>query len=85
LLSANFLLAGKFAVCKIQCMSNLRNILREIGMTQASLAEKVGVSRGYMSELLSKTKVPSLPLAFEIERETGGAIKPSSWDREDAA
>lgn len=48
-------------------------------MTQAQLAEMVGVSRGYMSELVKGPKTPGLRVALAIEKATRGKVKVSSW------
>lgn len=60
-------------------MANIRDFLRQSGSTQAKLADELGISRGYMSELVAGSKIPSLGVAVAIERATGGAIPASSW------
>lgn len=42
-------------------------------------AGRLGVSGGYLSQLLSGQKLPSLRLAVKIERATGGRVPASSW------
>jgi transcriptional regulator with XRE-family HTH domain len=49
------------------------------GLTQTAWADRIGVSRSYMSNLLNGKKRPSLEVAVRIERETGGLIPASSW------
>lgn len=45
----------------------LRLILREVDMSQADLARRIGTSTAYVSQLCSgKIKEPSLTRAFEI-------------------
>ena len=45
----------------------LRHILREVDMTQADLARRIGVSTAYVSQLCSgKIKEPTLTRAYEI-------------------
>lgn len=60
-------------------MTHLLSYLEATKTRQSALAEVLGVSRGYMSELVGGTKQPSLELAFAIERATGGAVPASSW------
>ena len=49
------------------------------GESAAHWARRLGISRGYLSEMLAGKKLPSLTLAVTIERETGGAVPASSW------
>ncbi|MEC7763356.1 MAG: helix-turn-helix transcriptional regulator [Pseudomonadota bacterium] len=65
-------------------MNKLKAHLSSSGRTQSQLANAIGISRAYMSEIVNGSKVPSLTLAFAIERETSGAVPASSWV-EDAA
>lgn len=44
------------------------------GRTRHWLAEQLGISRGYLSQLESGARVPSRTLALLIERVTGGAV-----------
>ncbi|MFO7853944.1 MAG: helix-turn-helix transcriptional regulator [Paracoccaceae bacterium] len=52
----------------------LGTYLRERGMTQREFAARIGVSRSYLSMLISGDKVPSLKTATKIEVETGGVV-----------
>jgi len=63
----------------MDAMTRLLTYLTETRTKQAALAETLGVSRGYLSELAGGTKKPSLDLAFAIERATGGAVPASVW------
>lgn len=60
-------------------MTQLAAYLSETKTSQAKLAEEIGVSRAYMSELVGGTKTPSLFVAVAIERATEGRIKAASW------
>lgn len=59
------------------------------GQNRASWADKLGISRSYLSDLLNGHKTPSLELAVAIERATGGHVPANSWvpepDAEDDA
>ncbi|RWR09784.1 helix-turn-helix transcriptional regulator [Paenirhodobacter populi] len=57
----------------------LKKFILSESMTQSSLASAVGVSRGYMSELVNGTKMPSLNLAFAIQHATKGVVPAESW------
>lgn len=63
-------------------MSLLQAYIAASGTKQSALAETLGVSRGYLSELVGGTKKPSLDLAFAIQRATDGAVPASSWVEE---
>jgi DNA-binding XRE family transcriptional regulator len=60
-------------------MTKLREHLATTGTRQSDLAEKVGVSRPYMSQLVGGTKMPGLELAIKIEAATDGAVTVRSW------
>ena len=60
-------------------MTKLHDYLTGTNTTQAALADEVGVSKGYMSSLVSGAREPSLRVAVKIERATRGAVKPSGW------
>ena len=61
-------------------MSKLSNFLKSAGVRQSEFAATLGISRGYMSELVSGAKAPSRALAIRISNETGGLVSVSSWD-----
>lgn len=60
-------------------MSQLRTFLSQTRTKQAELAKRLGVSCGYMSELVKGDKTPGLELAVKIEDATGGAVPARSW------
>lgn len=55
-------------------MQTLSEYLVTSGMTLTALANSVGVSKGYMSEIVNGSRTPSLPVALEIQRCTGGSV-----------
>lgn len=57
----------------------LSGYLAENRLSQSGFAKVIGVSKGYVTELLNGTKTPSLLIAVRIERATDGAIRVSSW------
>lgn len=60
-------------------MSQLRTFLTRTRTKQADLAKRLGVSCGYMSELVKGDKTPGLELAVKIEDATGGQVSARSW------
>lgn len=68
-----------FALCKHCGMMDLCTYLSTTGTKQTQLAEVLGVSRSYLSQLVGGTKSPSLELAVRIERATDGAVPVASW------
>lgn len=60
-------------------MEKLQQFLTSSGTRQSALAAKLQITRGYMSELASGRKLPSLPLAAEIEKVTEGAVPVGCW------
>lgn len=57
----------------------LRDWLSRRGMRHKEFADRLGLSAGYLSDLISGAKKPSLPLALRIDQETGGLVGPGSW------
>jgi transcriptional regulator with XRE-family HTH domain len=49
------------------------------GKSRSHWAERLGVSRSYLSDLLNGNRTPSLELAARIERMTGGEVPAVSW------
>lgn len=63
---------------------DLKHHIDQSGERQAIWADRIGISRAYLSDLLSKKKVPSLRLAARIERLTDRAVTASSWVPDEA-
>lgn len=57
----------------------LREHIKSSGESQTVWAERLGIARSYLSDLLNGNKVPSLDLAVRIQRATGGAVPADSW------
>lgn len=53
--------------------------LAEHRVQQAAFAQGVGVSKGYLTQLLTRTRTPSLDLAVRIETATDGIVPARSW------
>ncbi|RHZ90423.1 hypothetical protein D1114_23325 [Cereibacter sphaeroides] len=60
-------------------MTQLRIYITQTQTKQSCLAEALGISRGYLSELVGGTKRPGLDLACAIERITKGAVPVACW------
>lgn len=48
-------------------------------LNQANWARRVGVTRGYFSQLVQGDKLPSLQLAYEIEVATNRVVTMQDW------
>jgi transcriptional regulator with XRE-family HTH domain len=57
-----------------QRYKTLADYLEQTGKTQAFLADKLGITRAYVSYLVSGDRQPSLSLALRIEALTGVAL-----------
>jgi transcriptional regulator with XRE-family HTH domain len=57
----------------------LSNFITQSGLTRSTWAERLGVSRSYLSDVLNGNRRPSLDLAVRIARLTGGAVPVESW------
>ncbi len=53
--------------------------IRTSGQSRTTWADRLGVSRSYLSDILNGNKTPSLDLAVRIERLTDGAVPARSW------
>lgn len=60
-------------------MSCLQSYLEKTSTTQAKFALRIGKTQGFVSKLARGEVVPTLETAFQIERETDGAVKADSW------
>lgn len=60
-------------------MEQLRTYLDQNDIRRSAFADAVGVSRGYVTELLNGSKTPGLHLAVKIASVTHGAVPPSAW------
>lgn len=61
-------------------MANIKTIRERLGLTQAELADRLGVTQSTMSRLeTGDIKRPSIHLAHSLEIATGGAIPMSVW------
>lgn len=57
----------------------------EKNTTQAKFAEEVGISEGYLSEILKGIKEPKLGLANKMSRATKGKVPLSAFVQSEAA
>lgn len=57
----------------------LSQIITESGVSQTKWAERLGISRSYLSDILAGNKTPSLALAVKIQAETQGRVTCESW------
>lgn len=59
---------------------NLHDYAESTGIKDKDLADMIGCSRGYITMLrLGIRKRPSLPVAFKIEKVTGGKVPVKVW------
>jgi len=56
----------------------LRDWMYERGISQAKFAERLGITRSYLSALICKLKSPGKKVALAVEKETEGDISASS-------
>lgn len=60
-------------------MTQLAKYLSEHGLSQAEFAATVESRQSFISRLANGVAKPSLAMAVEIERATGGAVPVESW------
>jgi putative transcriptional regulator len=62
--------------------SNLKEIRTTAGLTQAELADRIGVSRKTINTVENGVFVPSTTLALELARTLGVTVEALFWLRE---
>ena len=60
-------------------MSQFATYVKAVATSRSDLAKEMGISRPYLSLILTGRRRPSLELAIRIERLTDGAVPVSSW------
>lgn len=55
---------------------NLDSYLTQNNLEHKEFAEKIGVDASYISLLRNYKRTPSLPVAMNISKVTGGLVKP---------
>lgn len=60
-----------FALCELLGMEPLTKYREASGLSKKALAEKLGTSAGYVSDLINGRRRPSPAFANQIERLTG--------------
>lgn len=65
-------------------MESLREYIDRIGVSQNTFAEHIGVSKGYLSLILSGRRSPSRMMIQKIDRATDGRVPPAVWFNDSA-
>lgn len=65
-------------------MNRLEKYLKHRSISQRGFAKKIGTTPNNLSSLIRGKSVPSLRLAYEIEKQTGGMVTLYDWIPEDA-
>lgn len=66
-------------MCKRERMENLRQHIDHLGISQSTFADQLGVSKGYLSQILAGKREPSREMILRIARVTDGSVPPSAW------
>jgi transcriptional regulator with XRE-family HTH domain len=78
-LMPTFALDGSVGICDIVGMNALHRYAAETAKTHAELAEEIGLSRSYVTEILSGTRRPGRKAIEKIADATNGAVPAQSW------
>ena len=70
-------LAAKIFPLILRCMEHLKTYLKT--HKAKPLAEAVGISQSYLSDMKKGNRTPSLRVALAIEDATNGAVPARSW------
>ena len=60
-------------------MQSLRHHIDRLGITDSAFAARLGVSKSYLSQILSGARTPSRDLIQKISDTTAGDVPPSAW------
>lgn len=60
-------------------MTKLEEYLKHNCITQSGFARKLGITKNYMSLLVKGKSVPSIELAYAIEKNTRGRVTVYDW------
>lgn len=60
-------------------MDKLTQYLESVGQRPSDFARVLGTSPGYLHDILTQRRRPSLDLAMRIERATGGCVPVQVW------
>ena len=60
-------------------MNKFAEWMRRNDKKQRGVAEKLGISASFLHDILRKDIIPSLVIAYEIEKYTKGAITLYDW------
>ena len=66
-------------------MEQLSTYLSNNGISQRAFAKRVGIDQSVISRFARGEARPSLDVALNIEKETGGAVPCESWKIQGAA
>lgn len=58
-------------------MEQLASFMKQTGWSQSRLSQEAGISKSYLSEIMSGAKRPSIDVALQIAEATGGKVKVS--------
>lgn len=62
----------------LETMEKLILWIKEQGLTQLQAAEKIGISRSYLAEIVTG-KAPGRETIRKIDEATGGKVSPAAW------
>jgi len=60
-------------------VNKLEKYLKHHSITQRGFAKKIGTTPNNLSSLIKGKSMPSLRLAYEIEKKTGGLVTLYDW------
>jgi len=60
-------------------VNKLAKYLKHINKTQREFANEIGTTPNNLSSLIKGKSMPSLRLAYEIEKKTGGLVTVYDW------
>lgn len=63
--------------------TKLRNYLKNRGISQRWFAKAIGTTPNNLSLIISGKSTPSLRLAHEIEKQTGGMVTMYDWVKDE--
>ncbi|MGP9790669.1 helix-turn-helix domain-containing protein [Roseinatronobacter sp. NSM] len=67
------------AICDIAFMMTLTDYIRKRELRQEDAANEIGISRSYLSEIMSRAKQPGRDTIKKIDTWSNGEVPPAVW------
>jgi transcriptional regulator with XRE-family HTH domain len=60
-------------------MQNIKTYMAKNGLTHEEMADRIGISRSFLTQIVNQTRFPSRKVMNKIAEVTGGHVPPAAW------